>query len=105
MPASFARPVWLVFGYSLTIAAQPVIRESEPVLQAFDNAPRLSPGGWLQLFGSNFASTSRAWESSDFQGNRAPTALDGVSVRVDGSPAPVAYVSPGQINFQAPAGL
>lgn len=105
MPASLARSVWLVFGFGVTLAAQPVIRESQPVLQAFDNSPRLSPGGWLQLFGSNLASTSRAWTAGDFVGDRAPTTLDGVGVRVNGSAAPVAYISPGQINFQAPAGL
>src|SRR5947209_1867428 len=105
MTASIARPVWLVLGYGLTLAAQPVIRESQPVLEVFDNSPRLSPGSWLQVFGSNLASTTRGWETRDFQGDRAPTSLDGVGVRVDGIPAPVAYVSPGQINFQAPASL
>jgi uncharacterized protein (TIGR03437 family) len=97
-------PVWLVFG-CLTLAGQPIIRESQPVLQAFDNSPRLSPGAWLQVFGSNLAATSRAWTAADFQGDRAPTVLEGVGVRVDGVPVPVAYVSPGQINFQAPANL
>jgi uncharacterized protein (TIGR03437 family) len=102
---SLARAACLVLTSALTLAAQPVIRDSQPVLQAFDNSPRLSPGAWLQLFGTNLSATSRAWETRDFQGDRAPTALDGVSVRVNGIPAPIAYVSPAQINFQAPADL
>jgi uncharacterized protein (TIGR03437 family) len=103
--AYLARAACLVLTCALTLTAQPVIRESQPVLQAFDNSPRLSPGTWLQLFGTNLAATPRSWETRDFQGDRAPTALDGVSVQVNGIPAPIAYVSPAQINFQAPADL
>jgi uncharacterized protein (TIGR03437 family) len=105
MPAALARSVPLLFFAGLTLSAQPAIRASQPVLQAFDNGPRLSPGAWLQLFGSNLAASSRAWTAADFQGDRAPTTLDDVGVRVNGSPSPVAYISPGQINFQAPTNL
>ena len=31
-------------------------------------------------------------------GGKLPTSLDGISVTIDGKPAPVAYVSPNQIN-------
>jgi uncharacterized protein (TIGR03437 family) len=42
------------------------------------------------------------WATSDFNGSNAPTSLDGVSVTIDGTPAYVDYVSPGQVNVQAP---
>ncbi len=81
---------------------QPRIRDSQPVLQVFDNTPRISAGTWLQVFGSNLAATTRSWEARDFQGARAPNVLDGVSVRINGTLAPISYISPGQINVQAP---
>ena len=42
------------------------------------------------------------WTSSDFNGVNAPTVLDGISVTIDGKPGYVWYLSPGQINVQAP---
>jgi hypothetical protein len=52
-------------------------------------------GTWLEIFGSNLATTTRLWDSSDFNGNKAPTALDGVSVTIGGINVYVDYVSPG----------
>ncbi len=43
-----------------------------------------------------------AWQASDFSGNNLPTTLDGVSVLIDGKKAAISYVSPGQLNVQAP---
>ncbi len=42
------------------------------------------------------------WAASDFNGANAPTALDGVSVSIDGKAGFVSYISTGQINVQAP---
>lgn len=72
---------------------------------AFGGGTTIAAGSWVELFGSNLATTSRSWTGSDFNGANAPTALDGVSVTVDGKPAYVAYISPGQINVQAPDGI
>lgn len=83
-------------------AAVPVIRETQPVLQAFDNTPRLSSGTWVQIFGADFSTVTRGWAASDFNGPSAPTTLEGVSVRINGKPAYVSYVSPTQVNVQAP---
>src|SRR5262249_38439599 len=58
---------------------------------------------WLEIKGTNLASTTRAWGSTDFNGPNAPTSLDGVSVTINGKNAFVYYVSPTQINAQAPA--
>ena len=48
------------------------------------------------------SATTRSWQASDFSGNNLPTTLDGVSVQIDGKKAAISYVSPGQLNVQAP---
>jgi uncharacterized protein (TIGR03437 family) len=88
----------------LGAAAQtrPTFRRHLPVLQAFDNGTRVSSGTWVQIFGERLSDTTRAWRADDFNGSRAPTSLDGVSVNFNGKPAFIGYVSPNQINAQLP---
>jgi sugar lactone lactonase YvrE len=57
---------------------------------------------FVEIYGSNLAATTRDWAASDFSGPAAPTKLDGVSVTVDGKPAFVQHVSPGQVNIATP---
>ena len=80
----------------------PAIRADQPVLQAFSDKAAVSPGTWLQIFGSNFTTVTREWAGADFTGTKAPTSLDGVRVKVAGKDAFVRFISPGQINVQAP---
>ena len=80
----------------------PTIRTEQPVLQAFSFNQSMSPGTWIQIFGSNLAPGRRSWEARDFQGDQAPTSLDGVSVKVNGRPAFVSFIDPGQVNAQIP---
>ena len=61
-----------------------------------------APGSWVEIYGANLAGTTREWTGSDFSGTTAPTALDGVNVAVNGTPAYISYVSPAQINAQIP---
>ena len=65
----------------------------------------IEAGSWVTILGSNLAGTfpGRTWRGDEIVGGRLPTALDGVSVTIDGSPAFVEYVSPQQINVQAPS--
>ena len=63
----------------------------------------IEAGSWVTIQGSNLANTTRTWRSSDFVGDDLPTSLDGVSVSIDGQPAFVEYISPTQINVQAPS--
>jgi uncharacterized protein (TIGR03437 family) len=65
----------------------------------------ITPGAWMSLFGTALANTTRLWNRQDFNGSLFPLALDGVRVRVDGLPAAVQFISPGQVNFQAPSVL
>ncbi len=80
----------------------PQIRSSQPVLQAFDNSERMSSGTWIQIFGANLSRETREWRSGDFRQGRAPTALDGVRVNINGKPAFISYISPTQVNALAP---
>jgi len=73
------------------------------VVNAASFQPGVSTGSWVTIQGSNLAGSTRAWSSSDFAGGALPTELDGVSVKIDGKPAYVAFISPAQINVQAPA--
>jgi uncharacterized protein (TIGR03437 family) len=66
--------------------------------------PGIAPGTWIAIFGSNMAGNPRQWTTADFTGNQLPTALDQVSVTVNGTPAYVYYISSTQVNVLAPAG-
>jgi uncharacterized protein (TIGR03437 family) len=62
----------------------------------------VASGGWVSILGSSLATNTRPWNSSDFQNGIAPTQLDGTSVSINGQPAFVGYISPTQVNVQAP---
>ncbi len=93
-------------NYTLTPAAaqgqRPAIRSAQPVLQAFSGTSGLSGGTWIEIYGTNLSTTTREWTGGDFTGNSAPTKLDGVGVNINGKAAFVRYISPQQINVQAP---
>ena len=59
----------------------------------------LVPGGLATIFGSNLVTGSATGQASSLP---LPTTLAGVSVTVAGIPAPLVFVSAGQINFQVP---
>jgi uncharacterized protein (TIGR03437 family) len=65
-------------------------------------AAAIASGSWVSIMGANLSATSRAWQTGDFVGNTLPTKLDGVSVTINGKSAAVWYISPGQLNVQAP---
>lgn len=81
---------------------------SKPTIGAAQVAAGFNPkasaasGTWLEIFGSNLSAFARGWGGPDFDGANAPTKLNGVSVTVNGKPAFVDFVSPGQVNAQAP---
>jgi uncharacterized protein (TIGR03437 family) len=80
----------------------PVIRTTNPVLPAFLGNAGFSSNMYVEIYGSNFARSSRIWEGTDFNGANAPTTLNGVSVTVNGKPAFIYYASAGQININVP---
>jgi len=74
-------------------------------LSDFGALSGVSSGSLLEIYGSSMAGTIRKWSGADFNGIHAPTSLDGVSARVAGKPAFINYISPSQVNIQAPDGI
>lgn len=95
--------------YTCTNAYAPVIAGVDSASQ-FGAYSYFAPGSYLEIRGSNLAdpadpritSGGGLWASTDFNGLNAPTELDGISVSIDGKSAFVSYISPVQINVQAP---
>lgn len=90
---------------SMTVPVSLTVTTSAPSVEAavpvFVGNSGFSSNTYLALYGKNLATTTRAWDTA-FSGSTAPTTLDGVSVTVNGIPAFVEYVSPGQINIDTP---
>ncbi len=82
-------------------AARPAIAQSG-VLNGADFGTTIAPGSWFAIFGSNFGSTTRLWTGNDIVDGKLPESLDGVRVTVNGKPAAIYFISPTQINAQAP---
>jgi uncharacterized protein (TIGR03437 family) len=72
---------------------------------AFGEFTSVSPGSWIEIYGSNLAADARSWAGSDFNGINAPISLDGTSVTVGGQSAFVSFISAGQVNVQVPSGV
>jgi uncharacterized protein (TIGR03437 family) len=83
-------------------APQPAI-STGGVFNAASFQPGVSAGSWVTIQGSNLAGNTRSWRADDFENGALPTQLDGVSLKIDGKAAYVAFISPTQINVQAPA--
>jgi uncharacterized protein (TIGR03437 family) len=85
---------------TLVVTAAPVT-----ITAVFDSAsfqPGISPGAWISVFGTSLAQTTRVWRGSEIIDGRLPTQLDGVSVTINNRPTAIHYISPGQLNVQAP---
>lgn len=82
----------------------PAISESGVVNGASFGAG-IAAGSWVSIFGQNLAATrspGRIWRDSEIINGVLPASLDGTSVRINNKPAAVYFVSPGQLNVQAP---
>jgi uncharacterized protein (TIGR03437 family) len=90
--------------YTLT---PPGAQTQSPVITSVVNGASfqqdVSAGAWVSILGNNLAPGTRPWTAADFAGSSLPTQLDSVGVKINGKPAYVAYISPSQINVQAPA--
>jgi uncharacterized protein (TIGR03437 family) len=99
-------------------APPPYSCSTQPTITSIDSASAyggysyFASGSWLEIKGTNLVNPSDPrlkaatnpgqWTAADFNGVNAPTALDNVSVTIDGKPAYVWYLSTGQLNVQAP---
>jgi uncharacterized protein (TIGR03437 family) len=77
------------------------------VVQSATGTPGVVSGSWVTIYGQNLSADSRLWFPSEFafNGDGLPAYVDHVEAAIDGAPAAIHYVSPGQVNLQAPAGL
>lgn len=61
----------------------------------------IQAGSWVAIYGADLTLFTLDWTRA-IAGDRLPTALAGVKVIIDGKPAAVYFISPTQINVQAP---
>ncbi|HEY6393733.1 MAG TPA: IPT/TIG domain-containing protein, partial [Bryobacteraceae bacterium] len=86
-------------GPTFVITSQPFI--TAPVVNGASFLPGIQSGSWSTVFGTNLSTTTRNWDGAIIDG-KLPLSLDNVSVMVNNKPAAIYFISPGQINFQAP---
>ena len=97
--------------YTCTNTTPPVITSVDSA-SAYGGYSYFASGSWLEVKGVNLADPADTrltsatnpgqWTASDFNGVNAPTMLDGISASINGKPAYVWYLSPTQLNVQAP---
>jgi uncharacterized protein (TIGR03437 family) len=90
---------------SVTATQPSIIQNGVVSASAFNAQAGIAPGTWVEIYGSNLATTTRLWQGSDFNGADAPTTLEKVGVTIGGKNAYVDYVSPTQVNAQVPDGI
>ena len=102
---------------NLIVASQPVTVTQgaaagfEPAIALVANAagesPIIGPNTWVEIKGSNLAPAgdTRNWQSSDFVNNQMPTALDSISITMNGESTYVDYIGLDQIDVLTPPDL
>jgi len=88
-------------GFVVKLATAPPVVTS--VVNGASFQPGIEAGSWVVIKGNNLSITTRPWQNTDFVNGGLPVELDGVSVTIDGKTAFVEYISPTQINVQAPS--
>jgi uncharacterized protein (TIGR03437 family) len=73
------------------------------VVNAAGGQPGFAQASWVAIYGNNLADHTRTWRAEEIQDGRLPTSLDGASVTINGKPAFVYFISPTQVNVQAPS--
>jgi uncharacterized protein (TIGR03437 family) len=86
-----------------TTPSRPTLVAVNPVVSGASFQPGVAAGSWITLFGNGLAGTSRTSTSSEITNGTLPSKLDGVEVQVNSKPASVYYISPTQLNVQAPS--
>jgi uncharacterized protein (TIGR03437 family) len=77
----------------------PTIGEVDNAFSNIANSP-IESGTWVAIKGTNLSNTNpgRGWNANE----NFPTSMDGTSVTINNKPAFVYFISPGQVNVQAP---
>ena len=76
-----------------------LFRSITSVLNGASYLNGIEAGSWVMIQGTNLANTypGRTWRGDEVVNGNLPTALDGVSVTIDGKPAFVYYISGTQV--------
>jgi uncharacterized protein (TIGR03437 family) len=96
---------------SVTLIVTAPAPSTSPIITLVANAEGgesvIAPNTWVAITGSNLAPTgdTRIWQTADFVNSQLPTALDGVSVTMNGEKAYVYYISGTQVNALTPPDL
>ncbi|MGI8988959.1 MAG: choice-of-anchor V domain-containing protein [Bryobacteraceae bacterium] len=92
--------------YTAQATLTPAVAGNQPTITGVVNGAGfqngITAGSWVTIQGGNLAGTSRTWTNSEIVNGQLPTQLDNVSVTIDGHPAAVYYISPTQVNVEAP---
>ncbi len=88
-------------GYRRALAVNPTAIGNNSVVEAFSFQPGLAPSTWVTLFGAELAANTAVWDPQP--NDPLPVELAGISVYVHGRPAPLSFVSPGQVNLLVPS--
>jgi uncharacterized protein (TIGR03437 family) len=88
-------------SWATASGALPSISSNNSAVPVWSGNSNISSNMFAAIYGSNLASAMQSWDNA-FNGSQAPTSLGGVSVTVNGIPAFVQYISPTQININAP---
>jgi len=83
------------YAFQVTGTPAPIITPGG-IVPVGGTAPIIQSGEWVSIYGANLAGSPMSW-NGDF-----PMSLGGTTVTVNGKAAYLSYVSPKQINFQAP---
>jgi uncharacterized protein (TIGR03437 family) len=77
----------------------PTITEVDNAFSNLPNSP-IQSGTWVAIKGTNLSNTNpgRGWNANE----NFPTSMDGTSVTINNKPAFVYFISPTQVNVQAP---
>jgi exonuclease III len=89
-------------GAGVQLDVGPTMMSVNAVVNGASFTSRISVGSWISIFEAELAPTTRLWRVDEIIAGVLPTKLDGVSVLVNGNPAAVSFISPGQLNVQAP---
>ena len=102
-PVPGGSPLPFTYGDAFVVKLSTGAPAISSVLNGASFQTGIEAGSWVMIKGVNLANTTRTWNNSDFSGDNLPTSLSGVSVTIDGKPAFPYYISPTQINVQAPS--
>ncbi len=80
----------------------PTISSTNGVVNAAQAQGGIAASSWITINGANLSATTRTWTADEIASGW-PTALDGVSVTVNGKAAYVQFISPEQMNALTPA--